>query len=406
MPRKGYFFALVYVEKTNKKAKMTAHAILSASGSKRWLSCPPSARLEATLPEIRRPAGAFDVSAEGTLAHSLAEIRLRLHYNQISSEEYNREYEIIKIHNIYKGYSEEDREDFEAHVDNYVLYVRSQIGDGDTPLFEQRVDFSDWVPDGFGTADVIILSKHKVRVIDLKFGKGIAVDAKGNTQLRLYALGAYSKFQEEFPDIHEVEYTIHQPRLDSITSDTITIGRLLDWANTYVKKQAKKAWAGAGEFVPSEEGCQFCKAKAQCRARADFNNELAKQEFRSPPLLTQEEIGDIISKASQVKSWLGDIEDFALGQAVEKGVCPTGYKLGTTTTHRKISDEALARAVLLDKGFKEEDITEPATLKSVAKLEKLGKKGYVADLLSALIVKPEGAPKLVKEENTAQEDFK
>ncbi|MFZ9616133.1 MAG: DUF2800 domain-containing protein [Fluviibacter sp.] len=383
---------------------MTAHAMLSASSSKRWLTCTPSSRLESTLPEIKRPSGAFDVSAEGTLAHSLAEIRLRLHYNQISSEEYNREYEIIKIHNIYKGYSDEDRDDFEAHVDNYVLYVRSQIGEGDTPLFEQRVDFSDWVPDGFGTADVIILSKHKVRVIDLKFGKGVRVDAAGNTQLRLYALGAYSKFQEEFPDIHEVEYTIHQPRLDSITTDTISITRLLDWANTYVKKQAKKAWAGSGEFVPGDH-CQFCKAKAQCRARADYNNEIAKQEFREPPLLSQDEISSILSKASEIKSWLGDVEDFALGQAVEKGVCPTGYKLGTTSTHRKITDAQFAVVVLKEKGLDESALWEAPKLKSVSALEKLAPKGQVVAWLGDLIQRPMGNPKLVKIKDTTKEDF-
>lgn len=385
---------------------MTAHAMLSASSSKRWLTCTPSSRLESTLPEPKRSAGTFDVSAEGTLAHALAEIRLRLHYNQISSEEYDREYEIIKLHNIYAGYSEEDRADFEAHVDNYVLYVRSQIGDGDTPLFEQRVDFSDWVPDGFGTADVIILSKHKVRVIDLKFGKGVAVSAAGNSQLRLYALGAYSKFGEEYPDIHEVEYTIHQPRLDSITTDTITIGRLLDWANTYVKKQAKKAWIGAGEFVPSEEGCQFCKAKAQCRARADYNNEIAKQEFRSPPLLTEEEIGDILSKAGEIKSWLGDIEEHALNQALNKGVYPKGYKLGTTSTHRKITDTTFAATVLVEKGLDKSAIWEAPKLKSIAALEKLAPKGQVVTWLGDLIQRPIGSPKLVKVKDTSQDDFK
>lgn len=383
---------------------MTAHALLSASSSKRWLTCTPSARLEATLPEIRRATGAFDVSAEGTLAHSLAEIRLRLQYNQIGHEEYDREYEIIKLHPIYKNYSEADRDDFEANVDNYVLYVRSQIGDGDTPLFEQRVDFSDWVPDGFGTADVIILSKHKVRVIDLKFGKGIAVDAKGNTQLRLYAIGAYSKFRETYPEIKEVEYTIHQPRLDSITTDSLSLTRLLDWADTYVKKQAKKAWAGSGEFIPGDH-CQFCRAKGSCRARADFNNELAKQEFRSPPLLTEEEIGNIISKAGEIKSWLSDVEDYALTRAVEKGVAPIGYKLGTTSTHRKIVDTQFAAVLLKEKGFTDNDIWEVPKLKSVSALEKLAPKGQVVSWLGDLIQRPLGNPKLVKIKDTTKEDF-
>jgi len=383
---------------------LTAHALLSASSSKRWLTCTPSSRLEATLPELKRPAGAFDVSAEGTLAHSLSEIRLRLQYNQIGHEEYNREYEIIKIHPIYKNYSDEERADFEAHVDNYVLYVRSQIGEGDTPLFEQRVDFSDWVPDGFGTADVIILSRTKVRVIDLKFGKGIPVDAKGNTQLRLYALGAYSKFIEEYPEIKEVEYTIHQPRLDSITTDGTSIHKLLDWADHFVKPKAKKAWAGSGDFIPGDH-CQFCKAKAQCRARADFNNELAKQEFRSPPLLTEEEISNVLSKASQVKSWLSDVEDYALTSAIEKGKCPTGYKLGTTATHRKIVDMQFASVILKEKGLDESAIWEAPKLKSITALEKLAPKGQVVSWLGDLIQKPLGSPKLVKIKDTTKEDF-
>ena len=259
---------------------MTAHAVLSASASKRWLSCTPSARLEATLPEIKKSTGSFDYSQEGTMAHSLAEAKLRHHYAQIGYEEYQKEYDIIRATPYYN-------EEFEEYVDNYVLYVRSQIGEGDRPLFEQRVDYSDWAPDGFGTADVVVLSKHKIRVIDLKFGKGIPVEAKDNSQLRLYALGAWSKFKEEYPDIKEVEYTIVQPRLDSITTDGTSLQRLLDWANYFVKPKAKRAWAGTGEFVPGDH-CQFCRAKATCRARSDFVNEVAALEFREPALLSDD----------------------------------------------------------------------------------------------------------------------
>ena len=280
---------------------MTAHALLSASSSKRWLTCTPSSRLEATLPEPKKPAGSFDYSQEGTMAHSLAEIKLRHHYNQIGYEEYNREYEIIKNTPYFN-------EDFEANVDNYVLYVRSQIGEGDTPLFEQRVDFSDWVPDGFGTADVVILSKHSIRVIDLKFGKGVPVSAVDNPQLRLYALGAYSKFKEEYPEIKEIQYVIHQPRLDNISSDGTSIDKLLDWANYFVKQKAKRAWAGTGEFLPGEH-CQFCKAKATCRARSDFVNEVAKLDFRPAPLLTDEEVGLVLLKGNALKSWVNDVEE-------------------------------------------------------------------------------------------------
>jgi hypothetical protein len=374
---------------------MTAHAVLSASGSKRWLSCTPSARLEATLPEPKRSAGAFDFSQEGTMAHSLAEVKLRHYYGEIGIEEYEREYEIIKNTPYYN-------EEFEAHVDNYVLYVRSQIGEGDTPLFEQRVDFSDWIPDGFGTADVVILSKHSVRVIDLKFGKGVPVSAIDNSQLRLYALGAYSKFKEEYPDLKEVSYTIHQPRLDSISSDGTTIHKLVDWANYYVKPKAKKAWAGSGEFLPGE-WCQFCRAKATCRARSDYNNEVAKLEFREPALLDDDEVSLVLTKAQNLRTWVADVESYILSRAVEQDIVPAGYKLSTTVTHRRITDTELAATVLVEKGLPAEQIWEPRKLKSLASLEKINKQ--VTTYLGELIQRPEGSPKLVKVKGDAKEDF-
>jgi hypothetical protein len=376
---------------------MTAHALLSASGSKRWLSCTPSAKLEATLPEQKRAAGAFDFSQEGTTAHSLAEAKLRYHFGQIGIEEYESEISTIKATPYYN-------DDFEAHVDSYVLYVRSQIGEGDYPLFEQRVDFSDWVPDGFGTADVVILSKHSIRVIDLKFGKGIPVHAQDNPQLRLYALGAYSKFKDEFPEIKEVSYTIHQPRLDSISTDGTTISKLVDWANYFVKPKAKKAWSGAGEFLPGE-WCGFCRAKAQCRARSDYNTELARQEFKAPALLSEEEVSQVLVKAQNLKTWANDVEEFALNRAVTENIVPPGYKLSTTVTHRKISDSALAATVLVEKGMSPEVIWEPPKLKSIAALEKLGPKGQVTAWLGDLVLRPEGQPKLVKVKEDAKEDF-
>jgi hypothetical protein len=383
---------------------MTAHALLSASGSKRWLSCTPSAKLEATLPEQKRNTKGIDFSAEGTLAHSLAEIRLRQYYNQLGHEEFETEYQTIKNHEIYKAYTKEEREDFETNVDNYVLYVRSQIGDGDVPLFEQRVDFSDWIPDGFGTADVVILSEFAIRVIDLKFGKGVPVSALDNTQLRLYALGAYAKFKEEYPNIKEVSYTIHQPRLDSISTDGTTVAKLVDWANYFVKPKAKKAWAGAGEFLPGE-WCQFCKAKSQCRARSDYNTELSRLDFKDPPLLTEDEISSVLSKAQNLRTWANDVEDYALERAVEKNIVPPGYKLTTSVTHRKISDHAMAASVLVDKGMDAATIWEQPKLKSIAALEKIGPKGQITAWLGDLVLRPEGVPKLVKAKDQA-EDFK
>jgi hypothetical protein len=375
---------------------MTAHALLSASSSKRWLTCTPSARLEATLPEQKRGPNQFDFSQEGTMAHSLAEAKLRHYYGQIEIDEYEREYEIIKATPYYN-------DDFEANVDNYVLYVRSQIGEGDVPLFEQRVDFSDWVPDGFGTADVVILSKHSIRVIDLKFGKGLPVYALDNTQLRLYALGAYSKFKEEYPDLKEVSYTIHQPRLDSISTDGTTIAKLVDWANYFLKSKAKKAWAGTGEFLPGDH-CQFCRAKSTCRARSDFVNELAKLEFRPAPLLDDAELDMVLQRVDALKSWAADIQNYAVERAVNENVIPFGYKLTKSVTHRTISDKALAAHVLLEQGFNADDIYTKPELKPISQLEKLGPKGQIVSNLGDLIVRPEGQPKLVRD-ISAKEDF-
>jgi hypothetical protein len=369
------------------------------------MMCTPSAKLESTLPEQKRGLKAFDFSAEGTLAHSLAEIKLRLQFNQIGHDEYDRELELIKIHPIYQNYTPDERDDFEAHVDSYVIFVRSQIGEGDVPLFEQRVDFSEYVPDGFGTADVVILSKYKIRVIDLKFGKGIPVSAMDNPQLRLYALGAYEKFKEEYPEIREVEYTIHQPRLDSISTDGTSLAKLLDWAAYYVRPKAKKAWSGAGEFLPGD-WCGFCRAKAQCRARSDFNTELARQEFKAPALLDSDEFSLVLSKAQQLRTWVNDVEEFALTRAVTENIIPPGYTLGTTKTHRKISDTALAATVLVEKGMDPQIIWEAPKLKSIATLEKLGPKGQVAAWLGNLIQRPDGEPKLVKAKEDATEDFR
>lgn len=368
--------------------------MLSASGSKRWMTCTPSARLESVLPEPKRRPGAANFSEEGTTAHTLAEAKLRRHYGQITAKEYIAEVDAVKATPYYD-------EEFEKYVDDYVLYVRSQIGEGDTPYFEQRVDFSEWVPDGFGTADVVILSEHKVRVIDLKFGRGVPVDAKDNPQLRLYALGGWYKYKEAHPNVTEVEYTIHQPRLESITTDATTLDKLLDWAEHVVKPKAKKAWNGSGEFVPGDH-CQFCKAKPTCRARAEFLNVAAVMEFRTPPQLTEAEVTKVLQNASKTKAWLGDVEEYALNKALEDGELPPGYTIGKTTTKRKIDDQIAAAIKLRYYG---EDIYEPRALKSVSQLEKLVGKGKLGELLGDLIVRPEGEPKLVPAKDEVKEEF-
>jgi len=375
---------------------MSAHALLSPSSSERWLNCTPSIRLSETLPEIRRASNGLDFAAQGTEAHRLGEAKLRLAYNQITQEEYDVEYESIK-NGIYWS------EEFENDVDGYVVYVRSQVGSGDTILIEQRVDYSMYVPEGHGSADIIILNDHSILVIDLKYGLKY-VDATGNSQLRLYAVGAVLKYQEQYPDIKTVTYTIYQPRANNISSETVSKAKLIDWVNTVVKPKAKLAYIGAGEFMAGT-WCQYCKAKPMCKTRAEQVAELAKIDFRPVQLMTHEAVSTLVDKAQGIVTWVSDAQDYLLEEAVNKGKIPKGYKLSTTVTHRKITDPLLASVILNNKGLLKEELFEPAKLKSIAQLEKLGSKGQVVTWLGSLIARPEGQPKLVKDNHSAEKDF-
>ncbi len=377
---------------------MSAHALLSASGADRWMSCTPSARLESTLPEQKRHSESFDFSAEGTLAHEIAEIKLKKHFDQIDATEFELRYNVAKQSKYYN-------EEMENYVDSYCVFVRSQIGEGDRPLFEQKVDFSEWIPQGFGTADVVIISKNSIHIMDLKYGAGIPVSAIDNAQLRLYGAGTYSKFKEEISEIKTIKFTIIQPRLDSITTDQTTLGKLLDWMKYVVSPRAKKAWVGEGEFMPGDH-CKWCRAKATCRARSDFNTALAKLEFREPPLLNDEEVSQVLTKAQDLRTWVNDVEDYALVQAVDKDIIPPGFKLTTSVTHRKIVDQALAAAVLVDKGMDPQAIWEQPKLKSVSAIKKLSPKSPIDTWLGDLIARPEGQPRLVRMKADGKDDFK
>jgi len=373
---------------------MTFHSILSPSSSARWLACPPSVRLCETLPDIVKPSGAFDYAAQGTAAHELGEIKLRLVFNQITQEEYETAYEEIKKSQYYD-------EELEHYSDTYVNYVRSQVGSEDTVYIETRVDYSEYVPEGTGSADCIIIGPNECHVLDYKHGM-VPVSAISNSQARLYAVGAVTKFEEKYPNIKTIRYTIVQPRCENISSEETSKEKLLLWADTVVRRKAKQAWVGSGNFQAGDH-CKYCKAKTSCKTRAEQLNEIAALEFREPQLLTDDEVAALLDKAEQVKTYISDVQEYLLEKAVNTGETPIGYKLSISITHRKISDNALAATVLIEKGLPEEQIWEPRKLKSLASLEKINKQ--VAAYLGNLVIRPDGNPKLVKSKETAKEDF-
>ena len=373
---------------------MSFHSVLSPSSSARWLACPPSVRLSETLPDIVRGPGAFDYAAQGTAAHELGEAKLRLAFKQITQEEFDEQYEEIKKGQYYD-------EELEHYVDTYVNFVRSQVGSEDTVYIETRVDYSDYVPEGTGSADCIIIGPTECHVLDYKHGM-VPVSAISNSQARLYAVGAVTKFEEKYPNIKNIKYTIVQPRADNISTEETTKEKLLLWADTTVRKKAKQAWVGGGEFQAGDH-CKYCKAKATCKTRQEQLTELAKIEFREPQLLSDEEVALVLSNSEQIKTYLSDVEEYLLNKAVQENVIPSGFKLTTTKTHRKISDNQLAAAVLIEHGIPAEQIWNQPTLKSIPNLEKINP--AVPAWLGDLVLRPEGQPKLVRVKQAAKDDF-
>ena len=355
------------------------HALLGASSSARWLVCTPSARLEAMFPDEQSP-----YAVEGTVAHDLAEAILRHKLEGKKApklDDYSTE--MVEAVNRYVDICEEK-----------VNEARARSSDAEV-MIEAKLDFSRWVPEGFGTGDMVIVADGILEVIDLKYGKGVPVSAIENTQMRLYALGAYD-INEYLYDIKTVRMTIVQPRLDSVSTDELSVEELLDWGDE-VKPIAQKAWNGLGECTPCDY-CNFCKARHTCRALADTClTAFYKDGGKLNQLLTDREVSDILAMKDLITKWVKGVYDFAYEKALSGEKQWPGYKLVEGTSRRTITDPDAAAKTLLDNGYKEEDIFNPRELEGITNLQKvLGKKG-VTEYLEAYIDKPEGKPTLVPE---------
>ena len=355
------------------------HALLGASSSARWLVCTPSARLEAMFPDEQSP-----YAAEGTVAHDLAEAILRHKLEGKKApklDDYSAE--MIEAVNRYVDICEEK-----------VNEARARSSDAEA-MIEARLDFSRWVPEGFGTGDMVIVADGILEVIDLKYGKGVPVSAVENTQMRLYALGAYD-MNEFLYDVKSVRMTIVQPRLDSVSTDEMTLEELLDWGEE-IKPIAQRAWEGVGECTPCDY-CNFCKARHTCRTLADTClTAFYKDGGKLNQLLTDSEVSDILAMKDLITKWIKGVYDFAYEKALAGEKQWPGFKLVEGTSRRTITDPEAAAKTLLDNGYKEEDIFKPRELEGITNLQKvLGKKG-VSEYLEAYIDKPEGKPTLVPE---------
>jgi len=311
------------------------HAVLSASASHRWLSCNPSARLEQEFEDRTSSA-----AAEGTAAHAWCEFKLQKALGLPSEDPPKSEY---------------DSPEMDAHTDAYVEFVLEALEEAKQTcadpqiLIEQRLDLTSYIPEAFGTGDCIIVADSNIHIIDMKYGQGVLVDAKENSQMMLYALGALRLYDFLY-DIQTVSMTIFQPRRENVSTWTIPVADLLEWANTTLKENAERAFKGEGEFV-SGPHCQFCKAAVRCRARAEANLRLAQYEFSRPSLLTDEEIEDILGQIPDLEKWCSEIAAYAQDAAVNHGKHWNGFKLVESRTTRRYTNENAVIAAVTEAGY-------------------------------------------------------
>ncbi len=386
---------------------MKSHALLSPSSASRWLACTPSARLEAELPDKAGTA-----ADEGTLAHRLGEAIIKRKLKMLSEAAYSIELMKIQAHELYENPMLEYCEDYAVYV--LEQFAAAQANDPNAKIFiEEELDLSKYVPEGFGTGDIIIVWTGNLLFIDLKYGKGVEVSSVENKQLMLYALGALEEHGWLF-DVDKLTMTIYQPRIDNISSWDIAEDELLKWAEDELKPKAQIAFSGQGEFVAGKH-CQFCRLKPNCRAHAEMQLELANYDFKAEVYLKDDEISDILRRAKSFESWLKEVKDYALSKAVLEGKKWPGFKVVEGRSDRVYLDPDLVEFKLLKEGYSKESIYKAPELLGITAMEKeLGKKNFER-LLKNITIKPRGKPALAPIEDKrsefdnlsrAAEDFK
>lgn len=354
---------------------MADHAVLSASGSHRWLNCTPSARLELEFENTGSEA-----AREGTAAHALCEHKLKRALHMRSRRPVS-DYDSDEMEECTDAYAEFVMEQYEA---------AKQVCKDPVILIEQRLDFSCYVPNGFGTGDCLIISDDRLNIIDFKYGMGILVDAEDNPQMKLYALGALAVYDALY-DIREVSMTIFQPRRENVSTWTVPVEDLKAWAENELKPKAKMAYDGEGEYLPGE-WCTFCRAAVRCRARAEEKLKLAQTEFRVPPLLTDTEIEGILAVLPDLTKWANEITAYALDAALNRGKEWNGFKVVEGRSVRKYRNEADVAEAAKEAGYK--DIYRQSLI-PLTEMQRLMGKDKFEETLGGLITKAPGRPALV-----------
>lgn len=363
-----------------------AHSRLGPSGASRWMACPGSVRLEEYFPDTSSEA-----ADEGTAAHELAEILLQRLVGAFEPEK------LAKFVAENRFYSQGMRD----HVEDYVTVVEQRLKavyehtEDPVILFEKRLHYTDWVPDGFGTGDVVIVADRTLEVIDLKYGKGVPVSAGRNPQGRLYGLGAWNEYGFLY-DVERIRVTIVQPRLDSITTEEITVAELLEWAETELRPAAAEALK---PDAPTRAGthCRFCGARAVCRERGRWAMGLGKYAGKDPALMTPAEIGEALGQIDSLIKLANDLKEYAFIQAERHGVEFPGWKLVEGRSNRVITDEAAVATLLELEGFEDDQIFKPREMRGITDLENLLGKKQFKTLFANYLVKPSGKPTLVSE---------
>lgn len=360
------------------------HAVLSPSAASRWMTCTPSARFEEEFPDVQS-----EFAAEGTLAHALAELILKNRLKPM--EQFELHLEACMQHELYT-------EEMLVHCEQYADYCLSEVVEDSHVAVETWLDISAYAPESFGTGDFLVYTPSLKRLVfrDLKYGKGVPVSAINNSQLKLYALGAYEWFRWVYGDDVEIETIsvgIYQPRINNNSEWEISLNDLLKWAVEELMPAAEKAFRGEGEFVVGDH-CKFCKARVRCQALADHNLDLFKHELKAHDQLKDSDLVEIVKKIPLLISWANDIGEYMLAEAI-KGKKWDGMKLVEGKSNRVFVSESETEKTLLAAGVEKEKIYEPQSLLGISKLERsLGAKLF-RELVQPGLRKPAGKPTLV-----------